>query len=212
MPHVHTAADVRCASSPFLAGLLSVLLFACAPNAPPKTVGGTRAQPADREVGGFVDAHPYCQRAAPMPSCAPGGCPEASDCVAGQCVPLWDADCAHRCAPGDVPDVLCQGNSAHHGVFRDGRLVRYIAVRVPSAVSNCGRSAWRVYDVSPDLRSRSWLDSVSLGYWFSPVFDCEKGSVARYERPDLLASPSAANWAIYLLVADGGGGPREVQP
>ena len=189
------------------------LVFAafCLACGPMPGVSRPASKHAERPPAAWPDPVPYCQRPAPMPACA-NGCPEASDCIEGQCVPLWEADGGHRCIPADRPAVLCQGNSAHHGVFVDGRQVRYLSVLMPAALSALGRAAWRVYDASPDVRPRPWLDTVSLSYWFSSVLDCEKGSVSRYERADLLSSPEAANWSLYLLVADGGGGPREVIP
>ena len=188
--------------------LLALLCLACGPM---PGVSRPASKQAERPPAAWPDPVPYCQRPAPMPACA-NGCPEASDCIEGQCVPLWEADGGHRCIPADRPAVLCQGNSAHHGVFVDGRQVRYLSVLMPAALSALGRAAWRVYDASPDVRPRAWLDNVSLSYWFSSVLDCEKGSVSRYERADLLSSPEAVNWSLYLLVADGGGGPREVLP
>lgn len=191
-----------------LALLLALLCAACGPM---PGVSKPASRQAERPAAAWPDPVPYCQRPAQMPACG-SGCPEASDCIEGQCVPLWEADGGHRCIPADRPAVLCQGNSAHHGVFVDGRQVRYLSVLMPAALSALGRAAWRVYDASPDVRPRPWLDTVSLSYWFSSVLDCEKGSVPRYERADLLSSPEAVNWSLYLLVADGGGGPREVLP
>ena len=193
--------------------MMRALVFAafCLACGPMPGVSRPASKHAERPPAAWPDPVPYCQRPAPMPACAPG-CPAASDCIDGLCVPVWEADGGHRCIPADRPAVLCQGNSAHHGVFVDGRQVRYLSVLMPAALSALGRAAWRVYDASPDVRPRPWLDTVSLSYWFSSVLDCEKGSVLRYERADLLSSPEAANWSIYLLVADGGGGPREVIP
>ena len=193
--------------------MMRALVFAafCLACGPMPGVSRPTPRQTERPAAAWPDPVPFCQRPAPMPACG-AGCPEASDCIEGQCVPVWEADGGHRCIPADRPAVLCQGNTAHHGVFTDGRQVRYLSVLMPAGLSSLGRAAWRVYDASPDLRPRPWLDTVSLSYWFSSVLDCEKGSVPRYERADLLSSPEAANWSLYLLVADGGGGPREVLP
>jgi len=174
-------------------------LCACGPvdvRTPAAVPAATRTDP-----GTLPPLHPYCQNAAPPVPCVDGRCSVLGDeCVAGLCQPLWDWDCQHRCRPADVPDVLCHGNSAHHGAFRDGRRVQYLAVQMPADLSNCGRPAWRVYDVTPDTAPRPWLDTDSLSHWFSPVFDCEKGAPARYERRDLLASAGAAPWSLYLVL------------
>ena len=159
-------------------------------------------QPVGRRNAGPTPAvHPYCQNAAPLVPCADGRCSQAGDeCVDGYCQPLWDWDCEHRCRPADVPQILCHGNSAHHAVFQDGRRVQYVSVLLPAELSTCGRPAWQIYDVTPDTAPRPWLDRDSLSHWWSPVFDCERGQVGRYERADLLSTPEASFWSLYLLL------------
>ncbi len=167
------------------------------------------------EPGPLSPLHPYCENAAPVTACVDGRCAQAGDeCVDGLCVALWDWDCEHRCRPADVPQILCHGNSAHHGVFRDGRRVRYLSALMPPELSNCGRWSWRVYDVVPDEAPRPWLDTDSLSHWFSSSYDCERGQVGRYERADLLSTAEASGWSLYLMldVQHPRAGHGQVQP
>lgn len=191
--------------------VVAALLACCGP----VDVRTPAAAPAPVRVapGPQPAQHPYCQNAAPVVPCVEGRCTTAGDeCVAGICQPLWNWDCQHRCRPADVAEVLCHGNSAHHGVFRDGRLVQYLAVLQSANLSNCGRPAWQIFDVVPDTEPRAVLDRDSISHWWSPVYDCEKVRPSRYERSDLLASPEAAAWTLYLIISERRSGHGEVQP